>query len=223
MSELIGPRDTAKHQMVRSLADYVIEAFSPQDGPIVLIWREVLHGYSAKMAPDAPNPWARECDAVFNHWNTYGRDVCRILKDRCRVTVVKVSRRILRKDEDTGASLKHGSVPNRDARRTDEWYRKVLPNGKQRTAGVVCFPRDAFQDHPLVVEYMARRGQASSSMVRNTVAQLDHAEGNGNLSLDRNVEIKGKIGLIVRDALADQHPLFAPKAIEQGPLPSEDS
>lgn len=205
-------RSSTRLDYIRKVADYIVETYRPQEGPKVLMWREIMVGYRLKVAPDLPNEWTRDSRAVSSHWQDNGPDVQRRLEDRYKVTIVRVSRRI--RD-----LAKHGEEPKLGGgrginERSAANYRSCLPHSQAPTYGFVCFPQGQGEDHPLLIAEMERRGQSSSSYFRNTARRLDRAEGFGVLSTEEGLKIKKKMGEIALEAIKDDHPLFAPRAIE---------
>jgi len=196
---LSSDRRTAKLETVRRMVDHILETYRPLDGPIVLMWREVMNGFYA-----GPN-WdelRRDCEATHRHWKRYGTIVARELTKR-KLTVVKVSAKI--RD-----AIKHGGRPDRSdsERRNDKAYREYLPSSSNPVAGIVLFPKGTQEDHPLIVSSLERRTQSATTGIKNTVIAIDTANGYEVLSDDSREKIIAPCKTTVQEVFEDKQPLF---------------
>lgn len=203
---------TPKTATIASLTDHIIETYRPHESPCVLMWREIVNSFNRTNWPDCPL-WTRDDRASHEHWKKFGPGVISELRRRHHLTVVKVSGKI--RD-----LVRHGAPPDRGGRRTDIAYRKCLPCAAEMVRGIVVFPRDSQQDHPLIVASLDRRGRASATGLQNAIVAIDTANDCGVLSLESRDEIRGRVGTVARQALEESHPLF-PRGSTQLALPQE--
>jgi hypothetical protein len=212
-------RKGQKQLVIGQIADHIIEQYKPQSGPVVLMWREVMNAFHLKLNPDSP-VWVRDDQSVHDHWKRYGPGVVKILKDR-RFTVVKVSRAIR-------GLVGHGRQPDRGGRRTDQAYKDCLPSASNMVFGIVVFPRDTQEDHPLIVESRDRRCKRDATSLTNGVDSVRDANDLGNLSDGTCEEIIDGTHAVVQKAFtAEKYPLFKGMAAlppaESKPLESRPS
>jgi hypothetical protein len=207
---------TAKAMEVRGITDFIIETYSPQNKPIVLMWREIMAAYTRKNWADAPlSVWTRDSSAVHQHCKTYCPEVVKELESQYRLTVVKVNRHV-RQMVAHGGNPKVDKVnpdPSKTTKLEPSQWRKCIPHPRAMAFGIVCFPRDQFADHPLVIAKLGRRVMAAANGFRNSIGNIDTANGLGVLSDDSRESIKAKVIPVVRQAIEESHPLFAPKPL----------
>lgn len=202
----LAPRKTDKSTTVTAIVDHIIDTYRPQQAPCVLMWRELMNSFNRKGWAECPL-WTRDDTACHEHWKKYGPAVVSVLKQQYRLTVVKVSGKIRE-------VIKHGMPPDRGGKRTDERYRACLPHATEMVRGIVVFPRNSQQDHPLIVASLDRRGRAAATGLENAVTAVDTANDLGVLSDSSREEIRGHVGTVARRAIEEKMPLFPRKAIE---------
>ena len=200
-----------KQDEIDKIADHIVETYRPFDAPIVLMWREVRNSFHLKLSPDHP-VWARDDRRVHEDWNRYGKGVKRILEKRA--TVVTVSGEIR-------ALVRHGHNPDLSGKRTEAAYRSCIPSSSSPTYGIAIFPRDAYADHPLIVESRKRRASGAATGVTNAIGSVRAANDLGNLSSPLKDEILGMTKQATDKAFVDdRYPLFETPRLT--PLPALD-
>lgn len=190
-----------RERAVEQIADHILEFYKPHDGPIVLMWRDVMNGFHLKLNPDFPT-WPRDDMNVHYHFKQFGRGVIKILDHR-RFTVVKVGHEIR-------VLVGHGRPPDRDGkRRTDVAYRNCLPSSSNPAMGIVVFPRDTQEDHPLIVASRERRFSSSTTSMANAISSAQAANDLGNLSDVVRDEMIGSTQAALQKMFIDErYPLF---------------
>ncbi len=201
-----------KEMAVSKIVDHIIEKYKPQESAIVLMWREVMTGFDLQASPDSLPRFPRDGDDVHRHWNQFGRPTARALHKQYRLTVVKVSRLI--RD-----LVGHGRAPDLSTKKNDAAYERCLPSSSAPVLGIVVFPRDTSQDHPLIVLSKARRAQSAGTAVRNSIMDVRDTNDLGCLSGEKTTQIVAATQKTVSLAFNDdRYPLFAkldeqPKAL----------
>ncbi len=196
---------TPKKVYIQRIVDHILECHKPRSGPVVITWPDLMNELIEKDNPNIPKVRHGE-RRVHAHWKQYGPGVFAKLQGM-RMTVVKVNDRIR-------WNVKHGQPPVRAEgkpgdKRTDAAYELCLPTTSHMIAGIVIFPRDTGEDHPLILESRRRRCNAGASYVRNSVGSVDDANDLGNMSNDKRDAIIKDTGDKVRTTFeAVRYPLF---------------
>lgn len=189
-----GPRQNE----IDRYADHIIETYKPFDAPIVLMWREIHNGFHLLLNPESPT-WLRDDARVHEEWKRCGPGIVKIF--RRRATVVPVNRRI--RDQ-----VKHGQAPDRSGKRTDEFYRGCIPSSSAPTFGMVIFPRDTQEDHPLILKSRESRAKCAATGLTNAMDVVRDTNDLGNMSdpeTDRIISIAKEKTI---EAFRDRYPLF---------------
>jgi hypothetical protein len=203
-------RSTPKTVTEMAIVDHIVETYGPTKAPLVLMWRETMNNFNQKNWPRCP-VWTRDDRACHEHWKKFGPGVVRELERRYKLTVVKVSGRI--RD-----LVKHQAAPDRSGKRTDAAYRECLPNSAEMTRGIVCFPRETQQDHPLIIADRDRRLRSSATGFGNASSAVDTANDLGVLSDDARREMRGHVIPTVERAISEnKYPLFPRETLSLEP------
>lgn len=218
----------AKPIGVAEIVAHIIEVHKPQDGPVVLMWKDLINAIYVK---ETGRPlWSRSGREVHEHFKKYGPTVLNILAQTYKLTIVKVSTVIIQPTEFErielpgcdpeekpvgGAGLKHAARPDRSYPRTDELYRGCISNTGNPTMGIVAFPPGTKQsDHPLIKYSLRGRMKAGSSHFMGVVKSVDTANDLGTLSAEARKEIR-KVALpAVRQFTEESLPMF-PRSIDE--------
>lgn len=204
---------TRKAMTILKVVDHIIEIYKPQDGMIVLMWRETINGFHGKQSEGLPL-WDRDSKAVHEHWKIYGPGVIHELRGKYRLTVVTINSNIRE-------HLKHAEKPHFLGKvRTDQWYRSCVSGPNRLTMGIALFPRDTSSDHPLVVEYLKKRSKSASTGFENAVVAVNTANDLENLTDDSRDEIKGNMRTVAERAIEDKYPLFPNRRVEGDKQPA---
>lgn len=202
-----------KQLIIGQLVDFIVETYKPHDQACFLGWRELLNAKHASGKQEFP--WHnRDTRAIHEHYKSYGKEVNRSLAKRYGLTVVGVNSKIR-------TLVKHGHSPDRSTRKTDERYLGCRPSSHNPTAGIVVFPKDQNQDHPLILGYIKTRVDDVESRATNTANYIDAAANHGVLSKERGEEeIKGLSKRVV-DATTQKYPLFPIQSLPEPEPKSE--
>ena len=193
---------TRKETAVATIVEHIIQHYAPHKTPIVLMWRDVITSHELKIAPDHPARWYRDIDDVHRHWKQYGLPTAKVLREQYKLTVVKVNRHIRE-------LVGHGKPPDQSPKKNPAAYERCLPSSSSPVFGMVLFPRDTCQDHPLIVLSRKRRCQTASSCMENSVNDVRATSDLGCLS----IPIAQSIVEVTRAAVtrtfdAERYPLF---------------
>lgn len=197
------------------IRDFIIEHYGVTKAPIFLAWRTTVNAFYAWKYPGSRPHLLAEYTA-HHHLTTIGRMVKKMFESNpYQVTCVPVSKKIymqmVRKDnEDVVVSgLKNRGRPDLTSRWNTEFYERCIPVAGDWTIGYVLFPRDQCRDHPLLITYLSRRGNASATYASNTIGAVRRASDVGVISNDNRDKISEHIIETVRHAREDDpHPLF---------------
>ena len=202
---------TQKQITVRAITDFIILTYHPQENPCVLMWRELMNRFRLEKGLESET-WTRDDRTVHEHCQRFLKHVRKDLERLYHVTVIPVG-------GDIRKLVTHGMAPERDnKRRTDKAYCRCLSGPFSKTLGFVCFPANKFQDHPLLLVKLNRRGVAAAHGLENAIGAVDTAEGRGVLSTESRDKIRDNVLPIVHKAVEEKAPLFnapRPTAIDQ--------
>lgn len=166
------------------ITEFVLSNYDLLVQPRVLMWRELINEYTTSHNEFAET-WRQDCKQSHDHWLKYGKIVSRSLQAN-GITTIPVGATIRQ-------FLKHGDRPLRDDRRDDDFYRRSIPGPHSPTRGIVCFPRDTFQDHPLIIAKLKGRCTSAASGVRNAIEAVEVAEERGVLSSESRQGIAERV------------------------------
>ena len=195
-------QSTPKETAVTKYVEFIITTYKPREAPIVLMWREVVTAYELQLYPDHPPRWPRDSDDVHRHWKQFGVPTAKVLRQQYKLTVVKVNRSI----RDV---IGHGKAPDQSTKKNEAAYAKCLPSSSSPVFGMVVFPRDTSQDHPLIVLSNQRRCQAAGNTVKNSIDNVRTTNDLGCLSDDTAKEIVASTRKVVSVTFDEErYPLF---------------
>lgn len=185
----------------RSLVDAMIYQHSIRTIPRVLFWRNLV----IEVFPHKADEWRRDCNEVREHLNRHFGFV-RVMLEVEGVLSLKVSGEIKK-------WINHGETPYRDDNRNDGFYCDCIPASSRPAVGIVCFPKNTCEDHPLVVATLKRRGSEAANRFVNQVDTLSTFRDNGIVSQDIAGRIGGSMAERAMPAM-QMHPDAQPQRLE---------